>query len=208
MRSMAGFHADHLRGIRQVRRFEFGDRLVGEANLLNSPAVETSHDAFEQPLVGGKTVGNGCRYGADKLEARWIGIRETSTFMVRFGRTNMTQSSLRNDKERTGKSSIAETGFWATKNQAKTTHRPEKRADAWEVSLICLDAGLLNRRLAYRAGEKVSEPIQASGRSRTLEPWQVIVRVANSRSRCRRPVHGLSASDRARHDGGFPGHAW
>src|ERR1700730_11325977 len=38
---------------------EFGDRLVGEANFVAFAALEHVHYDFEQPLVGGKTIGNG-----------------------------------------------------------------------------------------------------------------------------------------------------
>src|ERR1700730_15162531 len=60
MRSMAAsttssssFRSDKFGGL------EFGDRLVGEANFVAFAVLEHLHDDFEQPFVGGESIGNG-----------------------------------------------------------------------------------------------------------------------------------------------------
>src|SRR5712692_8591058 len=59
MRSMAAsMQSSSNFGSNKFGGFKSGDRLVGEANLVEFAAVKHLHDDFEQPLVGGKTIGN------------------------------------------------------------------------------------------------------------------------------------------------------
>src|SRR5882757_2998911 len=59
MRSMAASMRSSCVNSDKFGGFEFGDRLVGEANFVEFAPVKHLHDDFEQPLVGGKAVGNG-----------------------------------------------------------------------------------------------------------------------------------------------------
>src|SRR5271154_883230 len=65
MRSMAASMASPCSSSDTFECFEFGDRLVGEPDLVAFTAVKHLHDDFQQPLVGDEAVGH--RAGAAQI---------------------------------------------------------------------------------------------------------------------------------------------
>src|ERR1700730_13397918 len=180
---------------------EFGDRLVGEANFVAFAALEHLHDYFEQPLVGGKTIGNGTGLaqivgGNDVGIADHIHIHDPYSALDQHGFS----PPIGLIKRDPGSSSLRKAGFCFARflhanrfplrsKTLKKTKRtsPENRTDALGGSIFIIWLPVfLKRRLGRSCGRKSLRDDTGSGRSRTARAGAATwsgARIPRSRSR-------------------------